>query len=219
MPKKGVVTKKKSSAKKAVTKLELGCGYQKRDGFFGIDILKTPAVDLVLDIEKKKLPFPDNSIDYIYSSHTFEHLTNYQFVIQEMFRVCKPNAVIEIWTPYGKSNDGMLFGHYTFLSETSFKHIAFEYDRFFFEKAKGYFLWEKTQYTLYPGIVESLKKMKIPFDFALEHMFNIALEWGVFMRVKKDAPKAPGPQYPGKVFTYGGRTDVVKVGLPDEVNL
>ncbi|HKU19076.1 MAG TPA: methyltransferase domain-containing protein [Candidatus Saccharimonadales bacterium] len=200
-----------------VTKVELGCGDTKREGFFGIDILPSPSVDLVLNIEKHKLPFPDNSIDHIYSSHTFEHLTNYRFVLREIMRVAKPDALVEIWTPYGKSNDGMLFGHFTFLSETSFKHICFEFDRFFLGQTHGYLLWEKTHYNLYPDIIKQLKERKIPLDFALEHLFNIALEWGVFLRVKKDAAKAPGPQYPGAVFMYG-RGNVVKTDHPADIS-
>ncbi len=211
---------KRSKLIKGVTKLELGCGNVKRKGFFGIDILPSPVVDLVLDIETHKLPFADSSIDHIYTSHTFEHLTEYRFVLQEIMRVAKPNALVEIWTPYGKSNDGMLFGHFTFLSETSFKHICFEYDRFYLEEIEGYLLWEKSHYNLFPGIVEQLKAMKIPLDFALDHLFNIALEWGVFLRVKKSPryKKAPGPQYPKSVFYYGGRKERIKTNHPADVD-
>lgn len=184
-------------------KLELGCGNNKREGFFGIDVQPGPQVDLLLNIEESKLPFDDDSIDYVYSSHTFEHLTHYPFVLQEIFRVCKHNAVVEIWTPYGKSNDGLLFGHYTFMTETHFKHICFEYDRFYLGEKKGYFEWFKTHYNLYPGIIESLNRLSIPFEFAMEHMFNIALEWGVYMKVKKDKDKAQAPQFPEKVYSYG----------------
>ena len=45
-----------------------------RAGFFGIDIERSPATDLILDIERERLPFADGSIEYVYSSHTFEHL-------------------------------------------------------------------------------------------------------------------------------------------------
>jgi predicted SAM-dependent methyltransferase len=48
-----------------VTKLELGCGRKKRPGFFGIDVQPAPEVDLVLDFEQQRLPFPDGSIEHI----------------------------------------------------------------------------------------------------------------------------------------------------------
>lgn len=186
-----------------IDKIELGCGNHKRDGFFGIDMQNGPQVDLVLNIEKQRLPFKDDSILYIYSSHTFEHLSNFCFVLQEILRVCKHGAIIEIWTPYGKSNDGLLFGHGTFFTETHFKHICYEYDRFYLGVMKGFFQMEKIEYNLFPDIINILQKMNISLDFALEHMFNIALEWGVFMRANKHCDRAQGPQYPTRLFSYG----------------
>jgi hypothetical protein len=106
-------------------RIELGSGNNKRRDFFGIDIAPGPQVDLVLDIERQPLPFRDDSVDYV-SSHTFEHLTPVPVRAPEIFRVCRHQATVEIWTPYGKSNEGMLFDHLTFMTETSFKHICVE---------------------------------------------------------------------------------------------
>ena len=194
----------------AQLQIELGCGQNKRAGFIGIDNQEFPGVDIALDLNRDKLPFEDGSVSYVYTSHAFEHIQNYHLVLQEIFRVCQDQATVEIWTPYGKSNDGFLFGHSLFFTETHFKHICYEYDRFYLESCKGYFEWYATHYNLYPGIAEELSGMNIPMDFALEHMFNIALEWGVFMRVRKDADRAPGPQIPARSYFYG-REQAVEV--------
>jgi len=193
-----------------VTRVELGCGSKKRDGFFGIDIAPSPVVDLVQDFEKTPLPFADNSIDYVYSSHAFEHIDSPQGVLRELVRVCKPGATIEIWTPYGKSDDGMLFGHHIFYSEASFKHICFEYDRFYLGEANGFFSWFKTHYNLHPTILRDLDRMNVSLDCALRHMFNVAMEWGVFLRVEKSAARAQGPQYPQRVYSVAGRGATVE---------
>ena len=99
-----------------VTRIDLGCGDKKREGFYGIDIYDGPAVDRVMNIEAERLPFEDGSIEYVFSSHMFEHLTYFPFVLQEIFRVCKDGAVVEVWTPYGKSNDAFVIGHNLFLN-------------------------------------------------------------------------------------------------------
>lgn len=186
-------------------KIELGCGANKRPGFFGIDIQPGPQVDLVLNIENAKLPFPDDSVDYIYSSHTFEHLDapgSPIQVLRDIVRVSKHLATLEIWTPYGKSNDGFLFGHRNFYTETHWKHICFEYDSFYLGHGPGRFLWVRTQYVLFPGILESLSLLNIPLDFAIEHMFNIVLEFGIFLTVDKTRNKAESPQFPKREFGY-----------------
>jgi hypothetical protein len=188
-----------------VTRIELGCGSHKRTGFFGIDIQPSPATDLVLDIERERLPFADASVDYVYSSHTFEHLEapgSPLHTLHEIMRVAKHGATVEIWTPYGKSNDAFLLGHRNFYTETHWKHICFEYDEFYFGNVPGRFLWTETHYVLYPGIVERLRPLRLPLEFALEHMFNIALEFGVFLQVDKRALRATSPQFPQAKYFY-----------------
>ena len=182
------------------TKVELGCGSHKREGFFGIDIAPGPQVDLVLDIEHERLPFPDSSVEHIYSSHTFEHLYaagSPIHTLREIMRVAAHGALVEIWTPYGKSDDGFLFGHSVFYTETHWKHICFEYDDFYLgENNIGRFTWEKTQYVLHPTVLKDLKRMKVSVEFAITHFFNVVLEFGVFLRVDKNLTKAIRPQYP-----------------------
>jgi len=186
-------------------KVELGCGANKRPGFYGIDVASGTDVDLILDIERQSLPFPDASVNYLYSSHTFEHLEAPGSPIQtlrEIVRVGKDDSDVEVWTPYGKSDDGLLFGHHVFYTETHWKHICYEYDDFYLGTAPGRFMWQRTQYVLYPGILDRLKALKIPIDFALTHMTNIVLEFGVFLKIDKKAHTAARPQYPRKELCY-----------------
>ena len=186
--------------------VELGCGSRKRAGFFGIDIAMGSEVDLVLDVERSPLPFPDDSVSHIYSSHTFEHLEAPGSPIQtlrEIMRVCAHGATVEIWTPYGKSNDALLFGHRVFYTETHWKHICFEYDDFYLgHDTPGRFRWIRTQYVLRHGILETLRALNVPIEFALEHMMNIALEFGVFLEVDKTLRKAETPQVPVRELCY-----------------
>ncbi len=49
----------------------------------------------------KPFPLPDNSFDYVFSEHLFEHLTfpQAQNMLKECYRVMKPGAVMRIATP------------------------------------------------------------------------------------------------------------------------
>ncbi len=62
--------------------------------------LKLPNNYLVHDI-RKGLPFDDNSVAVIYSSHFFEHLTYFEArdLIKECYRVASPGAIIRIIVP------------------------------------------------------------------------------------------------------------------------
>jgi len=73
-------------------KVDVGCGKLKLDGFIGIDI--DPRCDADIVASATELPFEDNSVDEIYSSHLGEHLTKNQLkqFLDEVYRVLKPGA-------------------------------------------------------------------------------------------------------------------------------
>ena len=139
------------------TRVELGCGDNKRKASSGIDSRYVPGVDLAMDIETEPLPFPDDSVEYVYSSHVLEHLDKSDFkttgkfspqhTMREIMRVCKHNAVVEIWTPYGKSNDAFIFTHRTFFTETHWHRICYVNPDFWVERGNGgHFVWQSTRY-------------------------------------------------------------------------
>lgn len=169
-------------------KIDLGCGADKKRGFIGIDIHPSVGADYVLDITRDPLPFEDNSISYVYSNHFFEHIPDPQYVLREIVRVCCDGATVEIWTPYLKSNDAFVLGHQIYYSETIWKHICVWREDFDWQgDFSGRLVLQRFQYVLSPGIEQKLNQLHIPLIFALEHIFNVAAEFGTYMTVVKKA--------------------------------
>lgn len=83
----------------AVVRLDIGCGRSKFKGTLGVDLVPLPGVDVVADLTRG-LPFRDSSVSEIYTSHTLEHVENLPAVMEELWRVCKPNALVHIWVPH-----------------------------------------------------------------------------------------------------------------------
>lgn len=72
--------------------IELGCGPNPPPDVIGIDQLQLEGVDFVADLEKG-LPFlPDNSVDEIRSRHFLEHIENFEDLMQEIYRVLRPEG-------------------------------------------------------------------------------------------------------------------------------
>ena len=84
---------------KSPIRVDLGCGARKREGCIGIDQSPLVGADIVWDLEKG-IPLEDNCVDEVYSSHFFEHIGNLIFLFQEVYRVCKNGAGVQIVVPY-----------------------------------------------------------------------------------------------------------------------
>lgn len=87
-------------------KIDIGCGKNKQPDHIGLDRLKFPGVDHVLDLAKEKLPFKDNSVDEVYTSHFIEHLDAVErcHMLNEIHRVLKTGCKCTLIVPYWASS-------------------------------------------------------------------------------------------------------------------
>ena len=84
-------------------KLHVGCGKNYFEGWVNIDNNSDNNIsrlDIIMDL-RDPLPFPDNSVDYLYNEHFLEHLSLNEGLaaIREFFRVLKPGGVMRIAMP------------------------------------------------------------------------------------------------------------------------
>ena len=97
-------------------RLNLGCGPNLKEGWINIDL--TDGVDLKLDL-RERLPFPDESVEVIYSEHFLEHLNYPSFAdshayggpelhgyqsevlsfLRESYRVLVPGGLFSVGVP------------------------------------------------------------------------------------------------------------------------
>lgn len=80
-------------------KLNLGCGPDYREGFINIDAHDQFKYDLICNVEK--LPYEDNSTDYIIALDLLEHFTcqKTEQVLKEWIRVLKSGHEIQLRVP------------------------------------------------------------------------------------------------------------------------
>ena len=86
-------------AKKKQVFLEIGAGNKRgQNGWITLDTCR--GCDFYWDL-RDGLPFPNESVDKIYTSHTFEHIpfTSLQRLIQECSRALKPQGTLSACVP------------------------------------------------------------------------------------------------------------------------
>jgi SAM-dependent methyltransferase len=85
-------------------KLDLGCGYKKREGYTRVDHDSRVIPDVCHDLEVFPWPFDADSVDGILMSHVLEHLaplpSEYRQLWQEIYRICKHGAEIHVDVPH-----------------------------------------------------------------------------------------------------------------------
>lgn len=107
--------------------LELGSGEKPyfsknpKDAIVHLDKFKLPHVEKVWDLEKIPLPFKDNEFDLVIANHTLEHIKNFFHLIDDVWRILKPNGIFIIRAPYFRSHTAFAsVEHVNFFSATSF---------------------------------------------------------------------------------------------------
>lgn len=82
---------RKSELTVAPTKIDLGAGKNGREGFYKVDAIDFPGLDLVHDL-REPWPWADASVHEYHASHFVEHLKPMERVhfVNEMFRTLVP---------------------------------------------------------------------------------------------------------------------------------
>jgi ubiquinone/menaquinone biosynthesis C-methylase UbiE len=115
--------------------LDVGCGIHKIKNADGIDFVDIPGLRYKHDLNVFPYPIKKDSYDFIYCSHTMEHLEDIQKVLLEFKRILKSHGKVLIKVPYISS-------HFAFQDPTH-KHFFtyFTFDYFASNPAKHLELW------------------------------------------------------------------------------
>jgi SAM-dependent methyltransferase len=176
--------------------VDLGCGTSpehqmgKLPGSIGVDAVSGPGVDIVVDLDSAPLPFEDDSVRLLYSSHCLEHLKNDPLqILREISRVCRHGAQIEIWLPYGWHSDGMVLGHVRQYTEATFVAIGYSALDHWSDLLDCTWVLEDVVFVTSARTVLDLASHNVELPFAIRYYKDVVREFGVFFRIDKSGPE------------------------------
>lgn len=79
--------------------LNIGCEFAKREGCINIDIRRDVSADVVCMAE----PFRSDSVDGVYMHNFLEHVLDTLGIMEEIYRICKNDAFVNIIVPHFSS--------------------------------------------------------------------------------------------------------------------
>ncbi|MBU0628882.1 MAG: class I SAM-dependent methyltransferase [Nanoarchaeota archaeon] len=156
-----------------IKKLNIGCGNDIKKDYINLDIVNLDGVDVVHDLDKMPYPFKDNTFEEVRAIGIAEHLADLVKSMEELHRICKNGAIIDLDPPY--------FNSITALADPTHK-------RFFTLDTFDYFT-DKHVYNFYTNArFKILKKELIPtklgkiIPFKKKLLNKVGLILGGFVR-------------------------------------
>lgn len=96
-----------------MSKLNLACGLDIKEGWTNTDVHPARGVDVVQDLYKFPWQFLDEQFDHILASHFVEHLPRgetFARVMEEAHRVLRPGGTLEVRVPHF-ANERAVWSH------------------------------------------------------------------------------------------------------------
>lgn len=89
--------------------LNFGCGKTTYEApnVTNLDIYPHPGVNVICT--ENKLPFEDESFDFVIANHVLEHVPNWFDSFKELARVVKTGGLIEVWIPPVSSDSAFTY--------------------------------------------------------------------------------------------------------------
>jgi len=82
------------------TILDVGCGNNKAPGAWGIDLDPKSQADVICDLDHYPWPLADGQFEEILCNHVVEHVADVMRFVQEIHRVARPGALVQVVTPH-----------------------------------------------------------------------------------------------------------------------
>lgn len=136
-------------------KLNLGSGKKRMADAVNVDLVPDTAPDVVHNLNIRPWPLPDGQFTHVFAHDVIEHLDDIVATMEEIHRVCKAGAVVEITVPHYSSGNAFTDPtHRHYFGRFSFSYFTGEHQFDFYSNAR--FKARVTNIVFQPTMVNKL---------------------------------------------------------------
>ena len=118
-------------------KLNIGAGKDIREGWDNQDCCNLPGIDLVFNLDEGNWPIEDNTYDVIEAKMVLEHLKEWPKAMEEIWRIAKPGARIQIEVPFFPSMYSVIDPtHKAFFAYQTFEYFEPDHSLNYYTKTR-----------------------------------------------------------------------------------
>lgn len=92
-------------------KLNIGCGYRKKEGLWNVDIDPRVNPDQILDLSQTPWPYEDDFFEKIHAENSLNFIgktpEEFESVMKELYRVSAPGAEWYVTSPHPRSDEAL----------------------------------------------------------------------------------------------------------------
>ncbi|NEO58065.1 MAG: class I SAM-dependent methyltransferase [Okeania sp. SIO3B5] len=165
------------------------------------NISHSSQADLQLELGKDKLPFEDNSVDFIFSYHALEHSSDYLFALSEIHRILKHGSLFLLGLPYVTLTKYHLVNPYHLHNFNEYSFDFFDPQKTLNGDKNNKIFFEKSFHRFH--YIGAFNLLPPPFrSWCREHLFNVVrkIDYGLI------AIKEPNV----KISSYDPQTMIYK---------
>ena len=135
--------------------LNIGSGEKKLENYINLDICENTDPDVVHDLNVLPWPFEDNFFDRVVAFDVIEHVDSIVHFMEEIYRVSKPGASVELTTPhYTCANSFRDPTHKHHLGRFSLQYFSGSHEFGFYSSAR--FVEEVVRIVFHPSLLGRL---------------------------------------------------------------
>ena len=117
--------------------LNLGCGRRHMDGAVNLDVTSATSPDVVHDLNVRPWPFADDTFRRVVALDVVEHLDDVIATMEEIHRVCRDGALVEITVPHFSCGNAFTDPtHRHYFGAQSFHYVTGEHNFSFYTAAR-----------------------------------------------------------------------------------